>query len=614
MNYKQTATDIIACIGGNENIIHLEHCSTRLRFTLADKSKVNEEALQKVPGVIGLIMSVQCQVVIGNSVVEVYDELMKLCDFDGSNKVVAKEKQKLSAVALEFIVGVFQPLVPAIAGAGVLKSILILMSTFGWMSATDTTYQILVSISDATFYFLPMMVAVTTANKLKCNRLVAIAAVGVLLLPATTKMLGEGATFMGIGLTSIAYNAQVFPAILCVSFLAILEKALNKVTPKAIRIFFVPMVALAITVPVTLMFLGPLGFNLGQGLTTIILFLYDKLGFISVALLASILPFMIAMGMHKALVPYAISTMSELGYEMLYMSASLAHNIAESGACFAVALKAKDETLKSTAASAGISALMGITEPALYGVTLQHKAVLFSVMIGSLVSGAFVGFIGLKALVVVGPGLASMSMFVDPANSMNIIYGFIGLGISILVSFGAVLVLWKEDKVDTTKTIEPVVLGNGEETTFNSPMQGTIVDLEEVQDDMFSKKALGDGFAIQPNVGELYAPADGVIKMIFDTKHAIGMTSDNGTELLFHVGLDTVQMNGKGFEAMVKVNDHVKAGDLLLKFNIEEIKKAGFDPITPVIITNTQDYTVAVQQKGNVTIKDSVLKTQRKGA
>lgn len=252
MDYKQTAAEILKYVGTEKNVAQLEHCSTRLRFTLNDQKKVNEEKLKAVPGVMGVVRSNQFQIIIGNDVVEVYDALLKMIDFkDQQTAAAPAEKQKLSKTALDFLIGIFQPLVPAIAGAGVLKSILILLVAMHVMDDGGALYKILVSISDATFYFLPMMVAVTTANKLKSNRLVAIAAVGVTLLPAVTAMIAEGTSLFGIQLQNIAYNAQVFPAILCVSFLALMERLMNKVSPKPIRIFFVPMVALAVTVPVT---------------------------------------------------------------------------------------------------------------------------------------------------------------------------------------------------------------------------------------------------------------------------------------------------------------------------------------------------------------------------
>ena len=382
MNVKETATAIVELIGGKENIAHLEHCSTRLRFTLKDNSLVQKDALEKVDGVIGVRQNVQCQVIIGNDVVEVYDEVMNVLGHeltaDGGSE--GKQKQSWGAVLLDFIISIFQPLIPAVAGGGVLKSLLLLASVTGLMDNTSQTYQILNLIGGAPLYFLPILVAITTANKLKVNQLVAVSAVGALILPELTTLLTDGAAFMGFGLQNIAYASQVFPAILTVLFYAQIEKLFTRISPKPIRIFFVPMMSLVITVPVALLILGPLGFEVGTIFSAAIIWLYAHLGWVATGILAAVLPLMVVTGMHKAMIPYAVSSMSEMGAELLYLPASLAHNIAEAGACFAVSVRTKDQKLRSTAVSAGISALFGITEHALYGVTILHKRVLYGVM------------------------------------------------------------------------------------------------------------------------------------------------------------------------------------------------------------------------------------------
>jgi PTS system beta-glucosides-specific IIC component len=316
----------------------------------------------------------------------------------------------------------------------------------GWLSRDSSTYKVLDNIGSAPLYFLPILVAITTAMKLKVNVLVAVSAVSVMVLPAMTKQLAEGTAFMSFDLRNVAYASQVFPAILCVLFYAQTEKLFNRYSPGALRIFLSPMLSLLVTVPVTLLILGPLGYELGAGLATVILWLYGKLGFVATGLLAAALPFMVAAGMHKPMLPYAVASMSQFGREMLYLPASLAHNIAESGACLAIALKSKDKVLKSTAFSAGISALFGITEPALYGVTLLNKKALYSVILGGVVGGAFIGWMGIQAFALVGPGLASISMFVSPDNAMNIVWAFAGAGLSFAVAFISALLLWR-DKV-----------------------------------------------------------------------------------------------------------------------------------------------------------------------
>ncbi|MDN5388446.1 beta-glucoside-specific PTS transporter subunit IIABC [Bacillus sp. LB7] len=614
MNYTQTARDVLQHVGGKENIAHLEHCSTRLRFTLIDQNKADVPALEKTPGVIAVRMSGQCQVVIGNDVIEVYEKVTGLLGGSpaGQNGPAnqPKEKRKAGTVLLDFIVGVFQPLVPAIAGGGILKSFLLLFSLFGLMDAKGQTYQILNMVGDAPLYFLPLLVAVTTANKLKVNPLVALSAVGAHILPNTTAMLTEGAQLFSFDLKNIAYAYQVFPAILSVLLYAQMEKWFTRISPKPIRIFFVPMMSLVMTVPITLLLLGPIGFTAGQGFTAIILAMFDKVGWVAVAILAAVLPFMVASGMHKAMVPYAVTTMGNLGKEALYLPASLAHNLAESGACFAIALRTKDKVLRSTAISAGISAFFGITEPALYGVTLQNKRVLSSVMIGSFIGGIFIGLVGLQAFVLVGPGLASMSMFISDELPRNFMFAVIGFAISFVVAFAAAFILGKDRKTEETeKEAEQGVFAEklGADETFKSPVIGQMISLSDVEDDIFSSKVMGEGIAIIPSKGELYAPVDGEISLLFETNHALGMKTANGVEVLFHIGIDTVQLEGKFFKPLVQAGDKVKAGDLLIQFDLEKIKEAGYDPVTLAVITNTDQYDIKVTQLKEVNRQDTLM-------
>lgn len=589
MDYQQTAEEIVKHIGGKENISHLEHCSTRLRFTLHDDSKVDIKYLEQMEGVMGVRQNVQTQIIIGNDVVEVYDKVKEIVgEVSGSG---TKKKQKWSAVFLDFIIAVFQPTIPAVAGGGILRSLLLLFEMVGVMDSSSQTFQVLDLVGMAPLYFLPIIVAITTANKLKVNALVAASAVGALILPDMTALLGEGASLFSLSIQNIEYDSQVFPAILLVLLYAVVEKFVSKRAPKAIRIFFVPLVSLAISVPVTLLVLGPIGFVVGEQLASFILFVFYRVGWIATALLAAILPFMVVTGMHKAMIPYAVSSMSGMGRELLYLPASLAHNIAESGACFAVAVRSKDEKLKATAISAGISALFGITEPALYGVTILHKRVLYSVIAGCLVGGAFIGIMAVEAFALVGPGVASITMFANPDNSMNLVWAIATLGLSFVVAFISSFILWKEEEKSVEEQ-EEVTEEFLESASFNSPVEGEVIPLSEVNDDVFSKGLVGAGFAIKPHVGELRAPANGTVSMIFETKHAVGMKLDNGAEVLFHIGIDTVQLEGKHFTSHINKGDNVTAGDLLITFDIQKIEEAGFDATVVSVITNQDNYSI----------------------
>lgn len=581
MNHLQTALDIIAQVGGAENIEHLEHCSTRLRLSLYDNGKVNERELAKIDGVLGVRVNVQCQVIIGHEVVQVYEAARSLIGTPQANASAQTVKPHRGAQIVDFVISVFQPLVPAIAGGGVLKSLLLFLDVLGWLSRDSSTYKVLDNIGSAPLYFLPILVAITTATKLKVNVLVAVSAVAVMVLPAMTKQLADGAEFMSFDLRNVAYASQVFPAFLCVLFYAQTEKLFNRYSPGALRIFLSPMLSLLVTVPVTLLILGPLGYELGAGLATVILWLYGKLGFVATGLLAAALPFMVAAGMHKPMLPYAVASMSQFGREMLYLPASLAHNIAESGACLAIALRSKDKVLKSTAFSAGISALFGITEPALYGVTLLNKKALYSVLAGSLVGGAFIGWMAIEAFALVGPGLASISMFVSPDNPMNIVWAFAGAGLSFVIAFLSALLLWRDKAPE-----------QAEELHFLRPVEGQIIPLENVNDDVFSRKIMGDGVAIVPSQGVLRAPADGTVVNVFESGHALSLLTDAGVELIFHIGIDTIRLQGNGFHPLVKEGQHVKSGDTLIEFSLDTITAAGLDPVVVMIVTNGERFSL----------------------
>ncbi|MFW0976976.1 MULTISPECIES: beta-glucoside-specific PTS transporter subunit IIABC [Leclercia] len=582
MNHLQTALDIITQVGGAENIEHIEHCSTRLRLSLYDNGKVNEAALAKIDGVLGVRINVQCQVIIGHEVVQVYEAVRSLAgEPQAQSTQSVSTKASRGAQVVDFVISVFQPLVPAIAGGGVLKSLLLLLDVLGWLSRDSDTYKVLDNIGSAPLWFLPILVAITTAMKLKVNVLVAVSAVSVMLLPAMTKQLAEGTAFMSFDLRNVAYASQVFPAILCVLFYAQTEKLFNRYSPGALRIFLSPMLSLLVTVPVTLLILGPLGYELGAGLATVILWLYGKLGFVATGLLAAALPFMVAAGMHKPMLPYAVASMSQFGREMLYLPASLAHNIAESGACLAIALKSKDKVLKSTAFSAGISALFGITEPALYGVTLLNKKALYSVILGSVVGGAFIGWMAIEAFALVGPGLASISMFVSPDNSMNIVWAFAGAGLSFAIAFISALLLWRDKAAEKT-----------DELTFTRPVEGQIIPLENVNDDVFARKIMGDGIAIVPSQGVLRAPADGTVVNIFESGHALSLLTDAGVELIFHIGIDTIKLQGEGFSPQVKEGQQVKRGETLIEFSLDTITAAGLDPVVMMVVTNGERFSL----------------------
>ena len=407
-----------------------------------------------------------------------------------------------------------------------------------------------------------------------------------------------------------------------------MEKFWTRVSPKPIRIFFVPMMSLLITVPVGLVALGPLGYNVGLLFTGAILWVFTTFGWVATMLLAMALPFLVSLGMHKPFLPYAINQYTATGYEPLYLPASLAHNIAESGAMFGVAVRTKDSDMRSTAVSSGISALFGIAEPALYGVTIQNKRALWSVLIGAGAGGAYIGLTHVTGHAIVGPGLASMSMFINPENPMNIVNAFIGFGVAFVGALVAALVFGKASAWGGIGAVPPrdeaapparsaaapaAAAPAVADSELFSPLAGTVIPLSEVPDAVFASGALGGGIAVVPSEGLVVAPTDATVVTVFESKHAISLRADSGAEILIHVGLDTVKLQGAPFEALVTNGQHVAAGDPLLKVDLEAIRSAGYDTTTPVVVLNSGSYGLTPLASGEVAAGAPLLALTVKG-
>lgn len=607
MTTQDLARDIIAGVGGDENIATLQHCSTRLRFTLADDSRVDRARLEALPGVLGVVVGPQTQVVVGAKVADVY----RAVERERSPKEIATRRQPLTlkragSVFMEFVVGVFTPIIPAIAGAGIFKSLLIAAVALGWVAKDNPTYLTLVAIPDAVFYYLPLLVAFTAARRLGVNIPLALGIVGLLVFPGFTTLVTNGASVFGVTVPVVSYGAQVFPSILTVLLLWAVEHWVTKITPAPIRVFFVPLVCIIIVAPAMIFLLGPFGFWLGSLLTGAMLWLHGTLGWVAVALLAGVLPFIISVGMHKAFIPPTVATIAETGREAFYNVSSLAHNISESGSSFAVAFRTKSLTLRATAISAGVSALFGITEPALYGVTLQNRRALIAVVTGAVTGGAYLGLTNVVSFVAVGPGLASISMFVDAENPWNLVNALVGAGIAWVVSFVVCFVLWRDSASTTLRVLgenpavaaeaavemdEPAV-SPGARVELRSPLAGRVIPLSQVDDAVFASASLGEGVAIVPSDGRVLAPVSGEIVSLLPSRHAIGLSTDEGVEVLVHVGIDTVKLAGKHFEAHVAQGDRVSAGDLLVTVDLDAVRAEGFDTTTPVVVLNSEAWTV----------------------
>jgi PTS system beta-glucosides-specific IIC component len=622
MDYKRLSTDIIKNVGGKENVSALTHCATRLRFNLKDDSKANTEVLKSTKGVMGVVnKGGQYQVIIGSDVANVYAEINKVASFDNDTQSDDKNDKGPVVRVLDTIAGIFTPIIPAITGAGMLKAVMALLVTFKVIAANSQVYAVLNFMADAAFYFLPFLIANSAAKKFKCNAYMAMSIAAVILHPNFAAMVdaakkgGTGIYFLGLPITLASYSSSVIPIILGVWFMSFVEPIADKVSPKPIKFFTKPLLTLIITGLATLIVLGPIGIICGNGISSAIAFLNTYARWLVPLIVGTFSPLLVMTGMHYGLIPIGINNLATAGFDTVVGPGMLGSNIAQGGAALAVALKTKNSELKQLASSAGITAVCGITEPAMYGVTLKLKRPLIAVMIGGGVSGLFLGLSGVGRYTSGSPGLLALPGYIGTDGFRNIMFACIGAAIAFVVSFIATLILGFEDiseaqitdsKADEIIGTEVAVTEENviKDSIIYSPIEGKVVPLDKVNDPMFSEKMMGNGVAIIPENGRVVSPVNGTVNAVFDTKHAIGIISNEGAEILIHIGLDTVKLGGKFFDAKIKVGESINVGDLLVEFDIEEIKKAGYDVITPVIITNTATYAEISIETSKVDIKE----------
>ncbi|QLY78432.1 beta-glucoside-specific PTS transporter subunit IIABC [Clostridium intestinale] len=614
MKYENLAKQIIEKVGGADNVSNLTHCMTRLRFNLKDDKMANEAEVKKIDGVVGCVnKGGQFQVIIGTHVQDVYEAIQSIGNFtDGNSSNKSDNKDgKIVAKVLDTIAGIFTPIVGALSGAGMVKAILALSTTFGWLTSSSQTYYILNFISDSVFYFLPFLLAFSAAKKFNCSPYLAATFAGVLLHPnlVALKTAGEAVHFLGIPVTMATYSSSVIPIILIVWFQSYIEKFARKISPNAIKTFLVPLITILVVAPVALTALGPLGAILGGYLAKGFTFLNDRASWVVPFLVGTLAPLLVMTGMHYSLASVQVAQRAAMGYGTVLAPGMLSSNMAQAAATLAVSIRAKNKNLKSLASTSAITAFMGITEPALYGVTLKYKRPLVATMIGGGAAGLYAGITGIKTYASGTSSILSLPIYIGGGNMSSFYNAIITAGIAIVVSFSISFILGvKED--DENNKEEKVVEPLNKKTVINAPLKGVVVPLSQVDDDAFSSEAMGKGVAIIPDEGKLYSPFSGKVAAIFNTKHAIGLVSDDGVEILIHVGIDTVKLEGKYFKTTLKTGDAVKEGDLLLEFDSQAIKEAGYDIITPVIITNTDKFlevietedTIADTNKGLITV------------
>lgn len=547
----------------------------------------------------------QFQIIIGNEVPKAYGAIqgkMKGSAVGEKEQKILPKKMKISERIFDFVSAIFTPVLPAIIGAGLVKSVLAVAVLLG-ADTESMTYYFLNFIGDAPLYFLSVMLAFTAVKKLGCNQFLAVSIAGAMLHPNYTALITDAysihfSSFLGIPVTLASYSSSVIPVLLMVFALKYMEAFLEKVLPKMVKFFFKPLLCLIIVAPVTFIVLGPIGFVVGVGISTALNMLNTYAGWLVPTIIGAVYPLMVTTGMHYGLVPFMMQSLAAEGFETIAGPGNLPSNIAQGAASLSVAIKTKKKELKQTAFTTGVTAVLGITEPALFGVTLKYKKVLACVMLGGGIGGFYAGIMGVKCFSFCSPGLLSLVAYIGPDGWLNLIHSCISMIIAFAVTFAAVW-LWgyKEEDTDDsgTENVQEGKKASAEENVLPSegiasPVNGKAVPLSEVPDPTFAEEMLGKGAAVDPSEGRFYAPVSGTISTVFPTKHAIGITGDKGEEILIHVGLDTVQLDGKYFETAVSEGQHVEAGTLLLTCELEKVREAGYKIITPVIVTNPEDY------------------------
>ena len=601
--YENLAKEILENVGGKENINSLTHCVTRLRFRLKDESKANDEALKNNPGVVTVMKSAgQYQVVIGNHVPLVYADVCELAGIsNGTQQVEEEAPQGLFNKLIDIISGCFQPILGPLCAAGIIKGLnALLVFILGSSFSNSGTYMILNAIGDSIFNFLPIILGYTAAKKFNVNVIVGMIIGATLCYPTiqtdtlsaagkaigTLPFIGSYYTkFIGIPFVSGNYTSTVVPVICIVALAAQIQNIAKKFVPEMLQNFFVPFFVLIISLPIGLLVIGPVVSLLTTVLSNMFAGLYAFSPIVTAFVIGALWQCLVIFGLHWALVPMAMVNIGNLGYDTI-LPGMLGTTFAATGVLAAMYLKLKDENKKALAIPGVISAFCGVTEPAIYGFLLPEKTPFVFSCIGGAVGGAIMGTVAAKQYVIGGLGIFSVVNYISPkGNATGMIVSLIAGAVSLVVGFILTMIFYKTND----QQVENKEVTKLEEETILSPIKGEVKPIEESSDAAFASGALGKGVVILPEEGKVYAPVTGTVTVLFPSLHAIGITSDAGVELLIHIGINTVQLNGEGFTAHIKQGDQIKQGQLLVEFDMNKIKEAGYSLETPVLVTNYAD-------------------------
>jgi len=631
LDYVETSKKIVEAVGGVGNISSAGHCMTRLRLVLKDDKKANDEKVQSVKGVKGVMrQGGQYQIIIGNEVSNLFKEFKKRGNWgEGGGAPVKAEGNPVKRL-FGFVSGCMTPMLPAMLGTGMLKVVLTLLTTFCGMSTESSTYVLLFAFADCFFMFLPVFLGLTIAKKIGGSPMLFMVVGTALCYPNLLSLMGgslnELGTFLGMPCTYLfgipvictTYTSSMLPMLLMAPVMKWAEDFGDRVSPNVLKAFLKPLLFLVICIPCALCVLGPIGNVAGIILSNVFMVMYDTVPWLTIGILSAAMPFIIMTGMHYALIPLSMNNMATLGFDAIVLIAQFCSNVAQGGATFGVALKTRDENTRSEGIACGVSAVIaGVTEPAIYGINMRYMKPMIGAVVGAGITGLFCGLTGVRSYTVGGsPSLLSVITFIGgEGNPMRgAIFGAIAVVINLIVSAAVSFILYKDSEKAEGSSGSPAapaasaIPGALSDIVITSPIVGEAVALTSIQDAVFSTETLGKGIAIEPSVGEVYAPCNGIISTFFDTGHAFGLVADTGAEFLIHVGMDTIKLDGKGFTPMVREGDRVKKGQLLLKFDIGFIRSQGLPVTTPVVISNTDDFsTVEPLVSGKVDLDTRLL-------
>ncbi|HAP3870965.1 TPA: PTS transporter subunit EIIC [Enterococcus faecalis] len=602
MDYQAIAKEILKDVGGKDNIVDVTHCYTRLRFVLKDTKQANKEALLQTEGVISVVESGgQYQVVLGNKVAHVYNALEPLLAQQLTTKTSTKEKNSLGNRILNTVAAIFTPVVPAIAASGMLKGILaiavMVANNFYQVDLKPlNTYIILSAASDALFYFMPVILGYSAAKVFKTNEYIAMVIGATLCYPTIVSLMTEesAVTLFGLHVTKANYVSTVIPIILAIFMLAYVQRFLEKVIPEVLKIIMVPTLSLLLMIPATLLLFGPIGIYLGDGVNWLYYYIMNLSPILLGGFIGGIWCVLVIFGAHRGLVPIGINDVARTGRQNLLAFAGAA-NFSQAGAAFGVFVRTKNKDLKAVAASATVTALFGITEPAIYGANLRLKKPMIYAVASGAAGGALMGWGGSYGTAFANQGLLTIPVYAEAGTKAFICY-LLGCGIAFFGAFLLTIFLGFNDLPLDESRQEPSFKTEAgtvkEKQRIQAPVQGQLVSLDQINDEVFASQQMGKTLAIYPTEEQIVSPGNGQVTALYPTHHAIGLKLDNGAEILLHIGINTVELKGRAFETFVKVGERVRLGQKLLSFDKQIIQAAGYDPTVLVIVTNTAEMAV----------------------